>query len=122
MPLYSIAGNPLLSTEAAALSPEALEAHNIVAEEVLGLVGTTYTGDEAVRAAHAVALQVNYQVSLPPSVWSVKEEQVGPLKTVYRDNLPPVNPFAASMVSSLLIAVTGSAGVGAGWARFGPRR
>lgn len=121
-PLYFNDAHPLLSDDAQELDSTALEAHAVVAEQVLGLAGTDLEDDAITQAGCAVALQINYQVALPPEVWAIKVDKTGPLETQYRDALPEVNPLAAAMVSSILTGAGEADAPGAGWNFMGPRR
>lgn len=61
---YNLIGHPLLRCPVG-VSSTALDAQACVAEDLLGLTATRYTGERAQRAANAVALQVNYQLARP---------------------------------------------------------
>jgi hypothetical protein len=115
-PKYPIGGHPLLSDDVAALDVEALDAQTLVAERVLGLAGTTLTGTDVDEATNAVAMQVNYQVALPPEVWVLTGATRGARSESYRGALPPVHPHAQVIVAALL---PGEAG---GWMPFGRAR
>lgn len=64
MPTYDVTGHPLLSDAAQALRSSELEAQADAAEEVLGIAGTSYSGDDETRLLVALARQVNHQVAL----------------------------------------------------------
>lgn len=64
---YDPTAHPLLSAGAAALSPEQLDAQAMIAEGVLGLHGTSLTGDDADLATHYVVRQLNLQVRMESS-------------------------------------------------------
>lgn len=101
MPLYKIADHPLLSDPALALEHEVLDAQADVAELVLGLAGTEYTGVMAERAATAVALQVNYQLVVTPDVLAMTVHREGERQEEYRAALPDVYPPSARIVATL---------------------
>ena len=63
--LYPVSQHALMTDRARALltkNQEAFEAHNAMAEFLLSLNGTQFTGDDAEMAAISVALQVNFQI------------------------------------------------------------
>lgn len=108
--LYPIDGHPLLSATAAALAPDVLEAQALVAERMLGLRGTAYTGDDADDAASAVALQVSLQVAKDPESYIASSVTRGSRSLTYRDGVV-LHPDAVAMVAALVtIATVGAAG------------
>lgn len=111
-------GHPLLSAEASALDPAVLGEHAMVAERVLGLSGSSYEGDDALEASRAVALQINYQLSIPPEVWALQSSGRGARSVSYRATLPSAYPPAAEIVGAL----AGPDVDTSGWATFPPRR
>lgn len=66
-----------LSAAAQALDASRLATEVLVAERVLGLKGTAFTGDDATEAKRAVALQVNLQVRLASGSGDVVSETKG---------------------------------------------
>lgn len=113
MPLYSPAGSELLSQAARNLTAPALDEHADLAEDLLGLTGSDYTGVAAARVRRAVALQVNHQLEQIPD-WSVLESSnKGDRSRQYRDWL--VNPLARQIVEEVAAAPEGTGEVGAGW-------
>jgi hypothetical protein len=119
--LYPVDGHPLLSPAAAALDADALEAQSRVAERVLGLADTNFTGDDAITASDAVALQVSYQVAMPPEQAIILSETRGSRSVTYRGGsasgvMAMVSATAQAIVDGL-IGTNGSA-----WGVAGPRR
>ena len=119
MPLYEVAGHPLLNEAAQRLGSEALAAQTVLAEELLGLAGTSFTGADLERVKMAVALQVSLQATLPMEALLIKSESRGARTVTYRDNLADIlQPQAVLLVDSLLVDTD----QGGGWATAGPRR
>jgi hypothetical protein len=98
-PIYDVTDHPLLSDKAQALEgyPAELDAHVMVAETILGLVGTAYTDDLGERATAAVARQVNLQVEV--GVPALKAKTQGARSWTYLDT--PIDPVAQAMVALL---------------------
>jgi hypothetical protein len=108
--IYTIAEHPLLSQMAQELTPEALAAQGDVAEVVLGLSDTAYSGAMAERAATAVVLQVNYQIVVTPEVLVNASETRGERAESHFQpaQLPDVYPPAAALVASLAEEAAGT--------------
>lgn len=119
-PLYPIADHVLLSAAAGRLDAEVLDAQTVLAEEVLGLSGTSFTGDDKDKAMLANVLQVNHQLLLPADAFIYKSESRGGRSVAYRDGVTAVmiNPAAQVLVDSLVTGAT----VAGRWGTFGPRR
>src|SRR3954468_579468 len=119
---YSIVGHPLLSEDVTELDAAVQLAHAEVAERLLGLSGTHLSGQDAIDASNAVAMQVNYQVAFPPETWAVKSEARGAISVTYRGEgeMPPIAPMALRIIDGLA-AVLGISS-SRGWAPFGGRR
>lgn len=84
--LYPPGDTHVLSPAARELHEFELEAHAVTAEILLGLRGTTYSGDEADQAAMAVAYQVNFQVFRPMMFALVQSETKGSQSVTYRES------------------------------------
>jgi hypothetical protein len=119
--LYPVTGHPLLSAEASKLDPAALEAQTLVAERLLGFTGTYFVGDEAIEAASANALQVSYQVAMPPEQSIIQSESRGSRSVTYRGQ----TTGTMSMVSAVAMAIADgllTKDGGTSWGIAGPRR
>ncbi len=114
MSLYPVNGHQLLSAEAAALADDALEAETRVAERLLGLRGTAFTGADVADAEDAVALQVSLQVASDPESYVAESVTRGSRSMSYRDGVL-VHPRAVAIVGPLLEAA-GAASGGSAWA------
>jgi hypothetical protein len=96
---YDVTGHILLSAEAAALDPDALRAHNLEAELVLGLPGTAYTGTDREKALIAVVQRVNYQLANPSARASnVKSETEGERSFTYVTSADQAGGAAAAPI------------------------
>jgi hypothetical protein len=96
----------LLSTDAQALDAAVLAAQVLIAAEVLGLPfdDETLSDEEWDRAVLAIALQVNYQVVLPPEVWALASISRGARSESYRgaDRLPPAHAQAKVIADRIM--------------------
>lgn len=99
---YDVAGHDLLSAEATGLAPEVLSAQGLVAEEMLGLADTDFTGEKAERAARAVALQVNALVAAGPDAGVFSSVGRGSRSVSYKQGGVPLNPAAKKIADRLL--------------------
>ncbi len=100
---YVIAAHPLLSPEAGRLDTgpgEALAAQQQVAELVLGLRDTDYTGAAETDAENALALQVSLQVAADPETYLASDVTRGSRSITYRDGVP-LHPLALEIVAAL---------------------
>lgn len=106
MPTYDPSGHALLSNDAGALADAELDAQAEVAEDVLGLEGTSFTGAKASRATLAVVRQVNLQVATPVDAAVKASESRGNQNVAYReseDGRPiMVDPVARRLANRLL--------------------
>jgi hypothetical protein len=84
-PLYPPGDTHVLSDTARELHEHELDAHAVVAETLLGLRSTKYSGDEADQAALAVAHQVNFQVFRPALFALVQSETKGTQSVTFRE-------------------------------------
>lgn len=75
MATYDVSGHGLLSGEAAVLEGPVLTAHNDLAEDLLGLAGTSFSGSDLGKATRAVVLQVNFQVAAEGSAVTLSESR-----------------------------------------------
>jgi hypothetical protein len=100
---YQITNHAFLSEDARALEQPELEAHVRVAELVLGLAETAFTGKLAQRAADAVALQVTYQVGLDPQGIALSAWSQGDRSESFPQRLPDAHPWALRIVATLPI-------------------
>lgn len=103
MPLYPPDGHDLLSDEAASISSDALAAQAELAEDFLGLDGTSFTGDDADRATRAVALQVSHQVARPQEFTFAESESRGQQSVTYRGKGEALLDERAKRVAERLI-------------------
>ncbi len=103
--IYDVTGHAKLSQAAHALAPDLLAAEAIVAETVLGLVGTAYTEEKYDRAAVAVALQISYQVDADIEGFILQSASRGGRSVSYRTagkkGLPIAHPLAKKIADSL---------------------
>jgi hypothetical protein len=106
-PTYSVYGHDLLSEQAAALRAEEIDAHQVAAEELLGVAGTSFTDDDLVKVKVAIVRQVNLQVSAP-SIFGISRERKGDHEIEYSASQPgsvaaaPIDPVAEAIVQRLL--------------------
>lgn len=102
---YDIADAALLSDQARALSADALRDQTVIAEMLLGLAGTTFTGEPAERVKLALARQVNTQLEhgVEGSVYASYSQ--GGRSFTFLSGIP-VDALAASLV----LGLTGTAG------------
>lgn len=95
-----------LSTEAQALDAARLTNEVLAAEQVLGLAGSSLTGDDAEKAKLAVARQVNLQVRMASGeAADVKAESKGRQSVTYatlNGARVAVDALALSIVEGLL--------------------
>lgn len=102
-----------LSKAAAALDPELLRNEALVAEQLLGLTGTSFTGDAAIKARMAVARQINLQVRVTENPDVVSESRSRQSVTYARQGgaRMTVDPTAAQIVKDLIGKPKGSTAV-----------
>jgi len=93
-----------LSKAANALDPERLRNETLVAEQLLGLGGTSFTGDDAEKARTAVARQINLQVRVAENPDVVAESRGRQSVTYARSGgaRATVDPTAAAIVKDLI--------------------
>lgn len=97
---YTLTGHPLLSDDAQNLSPEQQASQQLVAEVVLGLRGTSYTGSDQEEAEAALALQVSLQVAVDPEAYLASSVTRGSRSITYRNQIP-VHPLAKEIADGL---------------------
>ena len=97
---YNIAGHALLSADANALESGTLTAQLLVAQRVLGLSGTDYTGTAKQEAEGALAMQVSLQVAQDPEAFLAKTVTRGSRTITYRDAVP-IHPLALDIAERL---------------------
>ena len=105
---YNILTHDLLSDEAQALDEGPRTAHADVAEMVLGIHDTNYTGEDATRLALAVVLTVNYRLEkgLDADVYSSTSR--GAVSSTYRgEHAPPPAPLEATMIVDRVVGYSG---------------
>lgn len=112
-PTYNVGGHPLLSPAANALATGALTEHALLAESLLGLAGSTYTGREAEDATRAVALQVNLQVESDVEPFILSAVTRGARSATYRG--VSVHPTASALVRALAQAHATETDPTTGW-------
>ena len=106
--IYDVTAHHLLSPEARRVPPKELEQLVGVAEDLLGLAGSAYGGEDEERAARAVALQVNHLVALGSDAFVFSSVSRGGRSWSFRggtgggDAGPAlVHPIAAAIVAAL---------------------
>ena len=109
---YDLAEHPLLDSVARELSvkkEESFKAQVALAAELLGISALTFTGDTLAKIKRYLALQVNYQLQLPPEVFIKKQasSQASKQNATYRDGIALVNPLIAQAVAVLIETETG---------------
>lgn len=123
MSLYPVVDHDLLSPKAKKLSPRALELTTLGAETVLGLLGTTYSGDRGDRAKVAVVRQVNMVVEMPVNPFLESETRGSKSKSwaVPRDigGSVAVDPVAKEIVLALARESLTTTPIGQERARYG---
>lgn len=97
---YDILSHALLSEDAKGLGFEAMAAQQRVAERVLGLNGTDYTGSAKLEAQDALALQVSLQVAQDPESYLASSVTRGSRSITYRDAIP-LHPLALEIAGRL---------------------
>lgn len=103
---YDPTDHPLLSPEAKALDPETFKAYVERAEDVLGIAGTSYTGEDARRLMLAVVLQINFTLRREArGGGEVVAESKGSQSVSYAQpkdgRVDPVDPEAARIVAGV---------------------
>lgn len=106
---YSVTNHPLLSERASRLAAPELEAHNRVAEILIGLwkfAAFTEVGDpdKFAQATDAVAMQVNYQVESGIEAFILSNLVRGKREFVYRNGRHRMNPVH-SMAKKIVNAI-----------------
>jgi hypothetical protein len=107
---YDISASAMLSDAAADLDPDALDAHTLLAEHLLGLAGDAYTGDDLDTVDIALALQVNHQVERGVDADVYESVDHGGRTLQYAAGVT-VSPQAAAIAAALLGPPPGT-----GWA------
>lgn len=103
MPVYDPAGHELLSDQAAALSGPKLEALADLAEDLLRLDGTSFTGQDQSRARRAVVFQVNSLLEQDVRAGFVESEGKGDQSVSYRQRGQlTLDPIAAQLAERLV--------------------
>lgn len=109
MPAYDPTGHPLLSDEADGLTSDELREQASVAEDVLGLVGTSFSSTDAERAERAVAIQVNFQLATEGGA-GIESESKGDQSISWRatgaGRAVAIHPRAERIAASLLTEET----------------
>lgn len=107
MPTYDPSGSSLLSDDAAALVMADFDELSDLAEDLLGIAGISFTGDDAAALTRAVALEVNLLVASPADAAYLASEAKGSQSRSYRQGgALVVDPRAARIVQR----ITGGAG------------
>ena len=104
MATYDVSDHPLFSSKAKELDPNVLSEHIELAEDLLGLTGTAYTGASLPTAKRASVLQVNHQVEQGTSAAVYKEEKDGDHEVEYLETV--LNPAAVALVASIVTIAT----------------
>lgn len=107
----------LLSPEASGLGEPALTAQADVAEDLLGLAGTQYEGEDAARLSRAVALQVNHQVAIGAEGTALSMSVRGSRTQVFRGTggAPPMVSAAAAKIVAQVMATGGGTPAADAW-------
>lgn len=118
MPTYDPTGHPRLSTEAASLSAEALDAYADEAEALFGIAGTSYTGQDRADLTLAVVRQVGLSLRLEGYGGGVleREEKGDQGYTLARgkDGMPTrIDAIAQAIVDRVTAAAVDTASVAA---------
>jgi hypothetical protein len=107
--LYDPTDHALLSAEARGLQQADVEQFNeqaAVAQSMLGLNDSTFSGTDAAKATRAVAMQLNYQLEMGIEGFSANAVSRGGRSTVYKTGAGArpvlVFPPAKRMVEDLL--------------------
>ena len=110
---YPVEGHPLLEEDALALDANQLREWAYVAERVLGLRGpnaTLFTGDAALEAARAVAMQVSLLAAKDPETYFAERVGRGSEDMYYREGFV-IHPLAEQIVADLYAEVEEEAAV-----------
>lgn len=99
MSTYDVSGHALLSDKAANLDSDELDAQTSVAEELLGLAGTTLSGSDKDSARRAIALQVSHQVRIPGEFHFAESEGRGGQSVSYRGTEEAIVDRRASAIA-----------------------
>jgi hypothetical protein len=107
--LYDPTDHPLLSPEATNLKNGNADQFNeqaALAQTILNLDGTSFTGDDAATATRAVAMQLNYQLEMGLEGFTAAAVTRGSRSTVYKQGTGAraglAFPLAKRLVDSLL--------------------
>lgn len=103
MPTYDVSGHDLLSDDAEALDGGTLDAHASLAEDLLNLEGTTFTGTAKEKARRAIALQVSHQLRVPDEfAYAESERDAAGASIRYRGRTAAaVSPSAERLAAEL---------------------
>jgi hypothetical protein len=106
--LYDPTDHALLSPEAKALQQNDVSQFNeqaTIAQSLLDLDGTSYSGNDAATATRAVAMQVNYQIEMGMEGFTTNAVSRGSRSVVYKQGTGSrpvlVFPLAARLVENL---------------------
>lgn len=86
-----------------------MEAHADLAEDLLGLAGTAFTGADAESASRAVAIQVSHQVEVDVDAAILESSRRGERSKTYREGDIAINPMALRIVRLLIPPATSGA-------------
>ena len=105
MAIYDLSAHPLLSGKVKELDGPEFEAQALLAEGLLGLPATPYTGRAGALAASAVAMQINWQVEYgaDPYVFTERNAPVHRTNSVWKDEVPLVDPRAKQLADQAAI-------------------
>ena len=107
---YDVSDHPLLGskgTQLFAKSSEAFEQQQAWAVDLLRLeADTSYTAAERLSINRALALQINWQLELPLSLWYMKQEASAQSKSsiTYRDGVSLISPMAQGALPATVTA------------------
>jgi hypothetical protein len=98
---YDVSEHVLLSPVAQELADDVFEEQQAWAEDLLGISGTSYTGQNKRRVERYLAMQINWQLQLPKGIWYTKQVSSSQSKqnVTYRDGILLVDPAAAAGIA-----------------------
>lgn len=104
--IYEISAHPLRSGKVKELTAEEYAAQALLAEQLLALPTTAYSGRAGDLAASAVVLQVNWQVEYgaDPYVLASRNAPVQRTQTTWKKDVPLVDPRARQLTDQAIVA------------------
>ncbi len=104
--IYTMTNHPLLMNKVKALDTPEFEANVLLAETLLKLPTSPWTGRDAEQAMQAIALQMNWQVEWKMDPYALASEfaRIQGESKKYKPDVPVVNPQAAKILEPVLAA------------------